>query len=51
MGKIGLGMAALGRPEYINIKENTGKDTSITGFRVNAFKVLDLAYEQGIRFF
>lgn len=51
MGTIGLGMAALGRPEYINIKDNSLTDNSITEYRANAYKVLDLAYDNGIRFF
>ncbi|MDO6820568.1 aldo/keto reductase [Zobellia sp. 1_MG-2023] len=48
--KIGLGMAALGRPEYINIDEGN-RDKSLVAFRANAFKVLDAAYEKGVRYF
>ncbi|MBT9189735.1 aldo/keto reductase [Zobellia russellii] len=48
--KIGLGMAALGRPEYINIDDGN-MDKSLVAFRANAFKVLDAAYEKGVRYF
>ncbi|MBU2973634.1 aldo/keto reductase [Zobellia sp. B3R18] len=48
--KIGLGMAALGRPEYINIDDGN-RDKSLVAFRANAFKVLDAAYEKGVRYF
>ncbi|WP_276165826.1 aldo/keto reductase [Zobellia alginiliquefaciens] len=48
--EIGLGMAALGRPEYINI-DSSGRDKSEVAFRTNAFKVLDDAYEKGVRYF
>lgn len=49
--KIGIGLAALGRPEYINIRENKSIDKSEKAFRENAFKVLDFAYESGVRYF
>jgi len=49
--KIGIGLAALGRPEYINIRKNKDIDKSEKAFRENAFKVLDFAYEKGIRYF
>ncbi len=49
--KIGLGLAALGRPEYINIRENHHIDKSKEAFKENAFKVLDFAYHQGVRYF
>jgi aryl-alcohol dehydrogenase-like predicted oxidoreductase len=49
--KIGIGLAALGRPEYINIRENHAIDKSEEAFRENAFKVLDFAYANGVRFF
>lgn len=51
MGVIGLGLAALGRPEYINIKDSRVKDTSIAAFKANTFEVLDSAYTEGVRFF
>lgn len=48
---IGLGMAALGRPDYINIRSNTNIDKSINAFKIEAFKVLDKSYILGIRDF
>ena len=49
--KIGLGLAALGRPEYINIREDSNIDKSKRAFKTNAFDVLDFAYKNGVRFF
>ncbi len=51
MSVIGLGLAALGRPEYINIRANSSIDKTEKAFRKNAFSVLDEAYKKGIRFF
>ena len=51
MSSIGLGLAALGRPEYINIRANSSVDKTEKAFRKNAFSVLDEAYKKGIRFF
>ncbi|MFB9057462.1 aldo/keto reductase [Mariniflexile ostreae] len=51
MTKIGLGLAALGRPEYINIRADKTIDKSKEAFRENAFAVLDEAYKLGIRYF
>ncbi|OWW23727.1 oxidoreductase [Zobellia sp. OII3] len=48
--EIGLGMAALGRPEYINI-DSGERDKSELAFRANALKVLDDAYGKGVRYF
>ncbi|BAO76528.1 L-fuco-beta-pyranose dehydrogenase [Winogradskyella sp. PG-2] len=45
-----MGMAALGRPDYINIRSNT-IDKSIGAFKKEAFKVLDESYLLGIRDF
>jgi aryl-alcohol dehydrogenase-like predicted oxidoreductase len=49
--KIGLGLAALGRPEYINIREADAPDKSQEAFMENAFSVLNFAYKHGIRYF
>lgn len=49
--KFGLGLAALGRPEYINIRTDSNIDKSRKAFKENAFVVLDEAYKQGIRYF
>jgi len=51
MTQIGLGLAALGRPEYINIRENKNIDKSKNAFLNNTFEVLDTAYKNGIRYF
>lgn len=49
--KIGLGLAALGRPEYINIRDDSAHDKSEEAFIENAFSVLNFAYKHGIRYF
>ncbi len=49
--KIGLGLAALGRPEYINVRDNSNIDKSEEAFKNNAFLVLDEAYKLGVRYF
>jgi aryl-alcohol dehydrogenase-like predicted oxidoreductase len=49
--KIGLGMAALGRPDYINIRSDENIDKSVAAFKQAAFKVLDKSYTLGIRDF
>jgi len=49
--KIGLGLAALGRPDYINIRSTTEIDKTVEAFKTNTFKVLDEAYHLGIRDF
>lgn len=49
--KIALGLAALGRPDYINIRDNKTLNKSIHGFKKNTFRVLDEAYKKGIRHF
>jgi aryl-alcohol dehydrogenase-like predicted oxidoreductase len=49
--KIGLGLAALGRPEYINIRTDNAIDKSEDAFKQNTLHVLDYAYKNGIRYF
>jgi aryl-alcohol dehydrogenase-like predicted oxidoreductase len=49
--KIGLGLAAIGRPEYINVRQVVDGDKSERYYRDNAFKMLDFAYSQGVRHF
>ena len=51
MCRIGLGLAALGRPEYINLRQDKEIDKSEVSFEENAFEVLDSAYDNGVRFF
>ena len=47
--KIGLGLAALGRPGYINIGhgDNLGRDKSKASMRDYCHQVLDFAYSEG----
>ena len=49
--ELGLGLAALGRPEYINIRTNKSIDKSEEAFKQNTFSVLNEAYKLGIRYF
>ena len=50
--KIGLGTAAIGRPLYINIKdEATAEEFSIESFRKKGIKMLETAYQLGVRYF
>lgn len=49
--QIGLGLAALGRPEYINVRSYPDGDKSIEAYKSNAMKVMDYAYEHGVRYF
>ena len=51
MCTLGLGLAALGRPEYLNIRSAVSIDKSEAAFKENAFLVLDKAYACGVRFF
>jgi aryl-alcohol dehydrogenase-like predicted oxidoreductase len=53
VSEIGLGLAALGRPAYINLghAEDLGPDTSPDGLRAQTHAVLDHAYAAGIRYF
>lgn len=50
--KIGLGTAAIGRPQYINIREKqSNQPFDLTTFKEKGRAVLDAAYQQGIRYF
>jgi aryl-alcohol dehydrogenase-like predicted oxidoreductase len=49
--EIGLGLAALGRPEYINLRSHPDADKSIDAYRSNALRVMDYAYKNKIRHF
>ena len=53
VGRLGLGLAALGRPGYINLGHagdlSAGTDPQI--MQANAFGVLDAAYAAGVRYF
>lgn len=48
---IGLGTASIGRPSYINIRQEESASFSLEAFKVQAMIVLDEAYRQGVRYF
>jgi aryl-alcohol dehydrogenase-like predicted oxidoreductase len=50
---IGLGLAALGRPGYLNLGHGVdlGSDRSVAALELRAHAVLDAAYEAGVRYF
>jgi len=48
---IGLGTAAIGRPQYINIKQEDIEPFSLSAFRQKGRDMLDYAYDLGIRYF
>lgn len=51
MQKIGLGTAAIGRPQYINIRNEKSVAFDLETFKQSGHEVLDSAFEQGIRYF
>jgi aryl-alcohol dehydrogenase-like predicted oxidoreductase len=53
VSRLGLGMAALGRPGYINLQhaEDLGKESSEIAMEHRAHRVLDTAWNSGIRYF
>ena len=53
MSEIGLGLAALGRPAYINLghAQDLGPDRSPEALRAHTHAVLDHAYASGVRYF
>ena len=52
MTAIGLGLAALGRPGYLNLGhgEDLGEDRSVEALERRTHEVLDFAYETGVRY-
>lgn len=50
---LGLGMAALGRPGYINLghAEDLGRTYDLDAMERHAHQVLDAAYDAGVRYF
>ena len=50
---IGLGLAALGRPGYINIGhvDDLENNYDVSAMEARAHAVLDAAYEKGVRYF
>ncbi|MGB5632846.1 MAG: aldo/keto reductase [Waterburya sp.] len=51
MLKLGMGTAAIGRPHYINVRSIANNYTSLEEFKQEGLKVLDYAYDLGIRYF
>ena len=51
--RIGLGLAALGRPGYINVGHggDIGADRSVEGMEAAAHRVLDAAFDAGVRYY
>ncbi|GAA3178518.1 MULTISPECIES: aldo/keto reductase [Streptomyces] len=49
---IGLGLAAVGRPGYINLgrDEDLGEDRDVETLRARTHELLDAAYAQGVRY-
>ncbi|HET9383073.1 MAG TPA: aldo/keto reductase [Streptomyces sp.] len=49
---IGLGLAAVGRPGYINLgrDEDLGADRGVEALRARTHELLDAAYAQGVRY-
>jgi len=50
---IGLGLAAVGRPGYINLgrEQDLGENRSVETLRRRTHELLDAAYAQGVRYF
>ncbi len=53
VSEIGLGLAAIGRPGYINLgrDRDLGSDRSVEALRREAHDLLDAAYAGGVRYF
>ena len=52
INNIGLGTAAIGRPLYINVKQDvTVASFSLPKFKKNGLQVLEDAYNNGVRYF
>ena len=53
VSRIGLGLAALGRPGYINIghADDLARDYDVAEMQARAFAVLDTAWAAGVRYF
>jgi aryl-alcohol dehydrogenase-like predicted oxidoreductase len=51
IGRMGLGLAALGRPAYINLGRDGAlpAERTVAAMRAAAWRVLDMAYAEGIR--
>lgn len=53
MTPLGLGLAALGRPGYINLghAEDLGRQRDVAKMEARAHVVLNAAYDAGVRYF
>src|ERR1700722_11556347 len=53
VSRIGLGLAALGRPGYITLGHGAdlGGETGVEAMRAHAHAVLDAAFDAGVRYF
>jgi aryl-alcohol dehydrogenase-like predicted oxidoreductase len=53
VSRLGLGLAALGRPGYINLghADDLGHDYAVEGMRQRTCEVLDAAWRGGVRYF
>jgi aryl-alcohol dehydrogenase-like predicted oxidoreductase len=53
ISRLGLGLAALGRPGYINLGHaaDLGHDYDVASMRQRAYAVLDAAWQAGVRYF
>ncbi|HYX89802.1 MAG TPA: aldo/keto reductase [Gaiellaceae bacterium] len=53
MSRLGLGLAALGRPGYINLghRDDLAGGTEVAAMERDAHAVLDAAYDAGVRYF
>jgi aryl-alcohol dehydrogenase-like predicted oxidoreductase len=49
--QLGLGTAALGRPQYINLRQQETKGQDLETFKAQGFSVLEQAYNLGVRYF
>jgi aryl-alcohol dehydrogenase-like predicted oxidoreductase len=49
--KLGLGTAALGRPQYINVRQEKSLVIDLDAFKQRGLQVLEEAYQLGVRYF
>ena len=49
--QLGLGTAALGRPQYINLRQKASTSNNLDLFRKKSFSALEEAYKLGVRYF
>ncbi len=49
--QLGLGTAALGRPQYINLRQENFNNLDLKTFKEQSFSVLEKAYKLGVRYF